>query len=268
MTRFFLQCSILLLMTSSAFSQEESPYKFNWKTDLIVASGTGLVAAGGIFADYRVKPLTESQVLALNQFDQPGFDRLAIGKWNPKADLASDIFLYSSLTLPAFMMINKRTRKDFLVVGFIYAETALLTLGVTELFKAGVRRPRPFLYNPDVEMHEKTKRRARFSFISGHTSFTAALCFTTAKVFSDYSDNKTHKALVWTSAAVLPIITGYLRYEAGKHFPSDIIAGYLVGASIGYLVPWLHRRKPLTKGLTISPFGTQNGAGVYLSYRL
>ena len=124
------------------------------------------------------------------------------------------------------------------------------------------------MYNPDVDLHYKTERDARFSFISGHTSITAALCFTTAKVFSDYSDNPTHQALVWTGAALVPLITGYLRFEAGKHFPSDIIAGYLVGATIGYLVPWLHNRKPLVKGLTISPVGLQNGAGVYLSYRL
>ena len=219
----YLLCPLILL-NSFALAQTESPYNFNWKIDLIAASATGLVAAGGIVADYHVQPLTEAQVLGLNRFDQPKFDRIAIGRWNSKADLASDVFLYSSLTLPALMMIDKRARKDFLVVGFIYAETALLTLGVTEFFKAGVRRPRPFMYNPDVAMHVKTKRDARFSFLSGHTSISAALCFTTAKVFSDYSDNSTHKALVWTSAAVLPLITGVLRVEAGKHFPTDVIA--------------------------------------------
>lgn len=259
---------VAFLSNSYAYSQSESPYNFNWKKDLIYSSGAGLLAAGGIFSDYQVRPLTEAQILSLNQFDQPGFDRLAITKWNPKADLASDAFLYGSLTLPAFLMIDKRMRKDFLAIGFIYAETALITLGVTELFKSGIRRPRPFMYNPDVDLHYKTERDARFSFISGHTSITAALCFTTAKVFSDYSDNPTHQALVWTGAALVPLITGYLRFEAGKHFPSDIIAGYLVGATIGYLVPWLHKRKPLVKGLTISPVGLQNGAGVYLSYRL
>jgi membrane-associated phospholipid phosphatase len=117
-------------------------------------------------------------------------------------------------------------------------------------------------------MHHKTRRDARFSFFSGHTSLTAALCFTTAKVFSDYSDIPTHEALVWTGAALFPIATGLLRFEAGKHFPSDIIAGYFLGGAIGFLVPWLHRRKQITKGLILSPFGLNNGAGLYLSYRL
>ncbi len=260
----FLFCLLLQFSVSA----QESPYNFNWKKDLIYATGTGLVAAGGIFADYQTRPLTEAQVLALDQFDQPGFDRLAIKNWNPNAAKASDAFLYGSLALPAFMMIDDRARKDFLAVGFIYAEVAMLTVGVTELIKAGVKRPRPFVYNPNVSMHLKTERDARFSFLSGHTSITAALCFTTAKVFSDYSDNATHEALVWTGAAVFPIITGVLRFEAGKHYPSDLIAGYLLGGSIGYLIPWLHRRKPLAKGLSISPYGLNGGAGLYLSYRL
>ena len=97
---------------------------------------------------------------------------------------------------------------------------------------------------------------------------TAAICFTTAKVFSDYSDNRTHEALVWTGAVIVPAVTGYLRYNAGKHFPSDIIAGYFIGGAVGYLVPWLHRRKPVVKGLSVSPFSTGDGAGLYLSYRL
>lgn len=261
----FLVTMVLYISTSMA---QDSPYKFNWKKDLVYASGTGLLAAGGIFADYQTRPLTEAQILSLDQFDQPGFDRLAINNWNPDAALASDVFLYSSVALPAIMMLNKRARKDFLVVGFIYAEVAMLTLGVTEFVKSGVKRPRPFVYNSEVDMHYKTERDARFSFVSGHTSITAALCFTTAKIFSDYSDDPTHEALVWTGAALFPLVTGYLRFESGKHFPSDIIAGYLIGGTIGYLIPWLHRRKPIVKELTLSPFGLNGGAGLYVSYRL
>lgn len=265
-TSFFL--ALMLAVLTSSAQEAESPYNFNWKRELVYASGSGLLAAGGLFTSYQIRPLTVAQVNSLDRYDLPGFDRSATDHWSPKADLASDILLYGSVTLPAFMMINKRARKDFLVVGFIYAETAMLTLGVTEMTKGLAKRPRPFVYNSDVDMSERTSKDARQSFFSGHTSLTAALCFTTAKVFSDYSDNRTHEALVWTGAVILPAVTGFLRYEAGKHFPSDIIAGYFVGATVGYLVPWLHRRKPLTKGLSIAPFSTGNGAGLYLSYEL
>ncbi len=269
MMRFIISLLICSLQFSqTGFAQEgQSPYNFNWKKDLIYASGAGLVAAGGILTRLQTRPLTVAQVSSLDRFDIPGFDRPATKNWNPDAALASDILLYGSITLPAFMMINKRARKDFLVVGFIYAETAMLTLGITELAKGLSKRPRPFVYNPDVSMEKRTERDARLSFFSGHTSITAALCFATAKIFSDYSDNPTHEALVWTAAAAAPIATAFLRYEAGKHFPSDVIAGYFVGAAIGYLVPWLHRRKPLVKGLSWTPYSDGEAVGIYLSYR-
>ena len=264
-------CSLLcvfMLMSSTVFSQIESPYSFNWKKDLGYSAGAGLVLAGGLVATSQMRPLTAAQVGSLDPFELSGIDRTAISKWNPAAGTSSDAFLYASFAFPGLMMINKRARKDFLVVGFIYAEVGMITLGLTELSKAGFHRVRPYAYNPDVDIDFKTTKGARQSFFSGHTAMTAALCFTTAKVFSDYSDNPTHEALVWTGAAIFPIVTASLRYAAGRHFPSDVITGYFIGGAIGYLVPWLHRRKPLAKGLTISPIGLQNGAGIYLSYRL
>lgn len=275
MRYFFLAAFVVFGSWSNGFAQTnevedafESPYNFNWKRDLIYASGSGLIAAGGVFTRFQIRGLTPAQVNSLDPYKIPSFDRPAIYNHNVGAEIASDVFLYGSMTLPAFLMIDKRMRQDFLPIGFIYAETALLTLGVTELVKGAVRRPRPLAYNDAFSMEERTDRDSRLSFFSGHTSITAALCFTTAKVFSDYSDNKTHKALVWTAAALVPIATAYTRFEAGKHFPSDVIAGYFVGGAIGYLVPWLHRKKPLAKGLTLTPVGLEGGAGVYLSYRL
>lgn len=258
----------LSLVTGSCFGQADSPYSFNWKKDLIAASATSVFAAGGYFATTQLRPLTTAQVNSLDPFVLTGIDRSAIDNWSPKAATASDVLLYSSFVVPGLMMIDKRARKDFLVLGFMYLETAALTIGLTEIAKAATHRARPFVYNPSVSMDLKTNSDARQSFFSGHTSITTALCFLTAKVFSDYSNNPTHEALVWTGAVILPAATASLRYAAGKHFPSDIIAGYIIGGIVGYAVPVLHKRKPLLKGMTLSPFGTRDGAGLYVSYRL
>jgi len=34
---------------------------------------------------------------------------------------------------------------------------------------------------------------------------------------------------------------GYLRYKSGKHFPTDILTGALIGSAIGYFIPFIHR---------------------------
>ena len=65
----------------------------------------------------------------------------------------------------------------------------------------------------------------------------ATFSFFTAKVFSDTNPNSKLRPWVWSSAALLPAVTGYLRVKGGKHFPTDVIVGYAVGAAIGILVP-------------------------------
>jgi membrane-associated phospholipid phosphatase len=47
---------------------------------------------------------------------------------------------------------------------------------------------------------------------------------------------------VWATAAAFPLVTGILRLTAGKHYPSDVLVGYLVGAATGILVPFAHQR--------------------------
>ena len=64
-------------------------------------------------------------------------------------------------------------------------------------------------------------------------------------------------------AAALPALTGYLRIRAGRHYPSDVLVGYLVGGAVGYLIPTLHKKKPKGKSLSIAP----SMGGVYLNYR-
>lgn len=68
-----------------------------------------------------------------------------------------------------------------------------------------------------------------------------------AKVYSDYKPNKS-KFLIYGLAAIPPALIGYFRYKAGKHFPSDIIVGYVVGAVGGILIPHLHKIHKKQKG--------------------
>lgn len=128
-------------------------------------------------------------------------------------------------------------------IAALYGETFFITTGITLLIKTTVKRNRPFVYNPEAPLDKKLTRNARTAFLSGHTSISAANCFFSAKVFSDYYPESKWKPVVWTTAAILPAITGYLRVKAGKHYPTDTIAGYLLGATTGLLIPQLHKKK-------------------------
>jgi len=268
----FLHCLLALLFLSPAQSvygqqeQLESPYAFHWKSGAIRSSGALVFAGIGYFSRKQVSPNSVATVNGLDRYDLPGFDRSTVDNWRPASARASDYLLYASAAMPLLMLSDRNARQDWLGLGMMYVEVAGFTLGITELAKGIVRRDRPFAYNPDVPMEERLDPDARMSFFSGHTSMATAMCFLTAKVFSDYSDNRTASSLVWTAAVLTPAVVAYLRVDAGKHFPSDVIAGYLVGGAIGYLIPELHKKKRFPKGMTLAPFGSMYGTGLHLSY--
>ncbi|MEK7256007.1 MAG: phosphatase PAP2 family protein, partial [Bacteroidota bacterium] len=184
---------------------------------------------------------TPDELQTLNPMDINAFDRLATGKNSMKAHYASNVPLYGSYALPVLFLADKETRRDFPQILSLFSETILLNAGVTFLMKSTFRRPRPYVFDPNVDLTRKQKRNAKASFVSGHTSTTAANTFFMAKVYSDYFPDSKLKPYVWGSAIVVPAVTGYLRVRAGRHYPTDTIAGYIIGAAAGYFVTYLHR---------------------------
>ena len=60
------------------------------------------------------------------------------------------------------------------------------------------------------------------------------------------------------------MVTGFFRYKGLKHYPTDIITGFAVGAATGILVPFLHKKTG--SNLAIVPFAGQVN-GMALSYK-
>jgi membrane-associated phospholipid phosphatase len=71
------------------------------------------------------------------------------------------------------------------------------------------------------------------------------------------------KPYVWIGSLATATAVGYLRYDAGLHYPSDVIVGALVGGSVAYLVPRLHRRS--ARRVAIVPAVAGDRVGVLVS---
>ncbi|MCB0508811.1 MAG: phosphatase PAP2 family protein [Bacteroidetes bacterium] len=236
----------LFFITWSSFAQDSSQYKSVYKFRLSVDIPIGLITAGtGIAAlvKYRKhKVLTPADLNSLQASDVNKFDRYAIYQHSKAAAITSDVFQYSAMVSPAFLFIDKKIRKDWNKVLPVWVETFALTSTLTMFAKEMMQRKRPYVYNPDY-VGTKFNKKATSSFFSGHTSITAASTYFIAMVYADYHPQSRWKPLVWTSAAIFPVLTGLLRVKAGKHYWTDVITGYAVGALVGTLTPLLHRRE-------------------------
>ncbi len=235
---------VLLFLCLLSFYEtlgQSAYYKYKLSADIPI--GAVIIGAGtvGIIKQKKNQPFTEYEVSELaynvNKLDYSSIRR----KYNKRIHLVSDIGLALGTLSPLLLLSDKGVRKQSKYIVPIGIETLLLTYSLTGLTKELVRRTRPYVYYDEVPMKKKVLKDARASFFSGHTSMSAAGTFFSAMVFTEMYPRSRWKPLVWTGAATLPLGVGFLRYSGGKHFWTDIITGYFIGAAIGVLVPHIHK---------------------------
>ena len=242
----FLTCFIISLFWVDGYAQEKT-YSIDKNKDIFLTSlGIGLNLVG-----YNLEPTgaTIEGLNNLNESDLWSLDRSAIYNNSQTAQTLSDVLLYSSMSIPFIIYADVKCRTEGLTIGLMGLETFLLTNGITHLTKVNAERYRPFTYNKDISLEEKLSKGSTLSFFSGHTSVTTALSFFGAKVLTDLRTGSKNNWMIWTIGATTPALIGYLRYEAGKHFLTDVITGYALGAAIGYLVPAAHLNKNVNLGI-------------------
>lgn len=220
-------------------------YNISFKNEIgYIGSGIALNVLG-IISTSTADKASLSDIENLNVNDLWSIDKGATRNFSSTAESISDVVLISGATLPFLTFFTHNCRQEASTIGILALETLLLNAGVTNITKGLAKRYRPFNYNPNVPEEMKLSNTSRLSFFSGHASTTASFSFMAAKVITDLHPDLKNKGLIWATAAAFPALVSYLRYEAGKHFPTDLITGYVVGATIGYLVPQLHISKKL-----------------------
>ena len=183
----------------------------------------------------------------------PAFDRFSAGYYDEGYRTVSDYLLIGSLVgTPAIMALDPSIRSRTGQIGALYLQTLVATGAVFTMAAGTVYRQRPLTYSTEASITERTRQNATNSFFAGHTAYTAAATFFAAKVFNDFHPDSRAKPYVWTAAALVPAVVGFCRLKAGKHFLSDNLLGYVVGASIGVAVPQLHRIAA-GKGMSLVP---------------
>ena len=250
-------------------SLPDPEYKVKWAVEVPV---TAALSAWTLycFTEIYVKPPTPiEEVQALNTDEMWAIDRWAAGRTNRKSEKISDYLFYGAIPVPLIAMaLDPAQRDDFGHLAFLFWETMAITGTLYTSATYFNDRFRPEAYNFSKPAEERTSGNLRNSFFAGHPAQVGALTFFTAKIFNDYHPDSKWKWAFWGTAAAATGATAYLRLDAGKHFPTDLLIGTGLGVAAGILVPQLHKTKRVDgSGLSLTPLVGPRTNGFSLAYR-
>ena len=113
----------------------------------------------------------------------------------------------------------------------IISGTVIISSAITGLLKYTIQRERPFVTYPDIN---HITPEDSYSFPSGHTSTAFALATSVTIAYPKWY--VATPAYLWASSAA------YSRMHFGVHYPSDVIAGALIGSGSAWLCYQLNKR--------------------------
>lgn len=260
-----------LLQPTTAAPVNRSPFEIDLAIDLPITLVSGVLTA--VIATVG----SEQRYVIQQTYDRGtlnAFDRTVLRFDNRNLAKASDWLLYSTFAVPVVfslvdVLVDKRSDrwpgwgKDLLVLLEAMAISGMLNQAI----KYAIKRPRPTLYRNPPAVGSTIKGTSRDAFYSGHTSaaFTAMTAY--AYLFHLRHPKSPWRFVVWSGSMALATTVGLFRGFGGRHFWTDIITGAAVGATVGFLVPYLHLRKKRgtsTTELMIQPLISPSYRGLSL----
>lgn len=235
---------ILILFICIKISAQNTQKKYHYNTIIDITNPVICLPTLGmsIFMQANARKPSSVDIQNLNRNNINSFDRIATYQWNPKIAKASDIVAGASILLPFALLLDKNMRKDGFKIANVTFQSFLLSQTLCNVAKLSLRK-RPYVYNTNLSIDKRMEGDNHLSFFSGHTTAVSSLCFSTAFAYSTYCPSSKAKPYIIIGAFTLPAIQGLLRVKAGKHYPTDVITGYLVGLGTSFLMHKLHVTK-------------------------
>jgi len=241
--------TLLCLLTVTLNCFADSVYSYDLTKDVIIGSVSLGLTAASFFVNSSSN--SASKDAAPEKGNVNAFDRGLMFKFNAPLDLTSTIVTCGIAVLPVLSLTgNIKNFNAWATYGIMYAESALLVYGTSEMLKSTVMRYRPYFYFGDIPSGQGSDYYK--SFPSRHEAFAfMSAGFLTTTFFNEYPDSR-WKIPLCAVSYTLAAGVGAARIFSGNHFLSDVLAGAAIGSVYGYLIPWLHLRKDSDR-ITLSP---------------
>ncbi len=131
-----------------------------------------------------------------------------------------------SLAAPLVLIGTGINNRDKILTnqGLVCGASLLLSTGISLSLKYSIRRKRPFVVYDDIQ---KMAPAGPCSFPSGHTTAAFATAASLSLAFPKWY--VIAPSFVWAAAVA------YSRMHLGVHFPSDVLAGIIIGTGSSLL---------------------------------
>lgn len=140
-----------------------------------------------------------------------------------------------TLAVVGFLLVSRKYATALFVAASVVGGATLGTL-----LKAIFARPRPELVPHLVEV-------TNASFPSGHAMNSAVVFLTLGALLARTQERWAVRIYLVAVAIVLTLLVGISRVFLGVHWPTDVVAGWCVGAAwatgCGLLARWLQQRR-------------------------
>jgi membrane-associated phospholipid phosphatase len=233
MHRGLLAVLVFALSPRPIVGQEPAPFRATWFDAVSVGAAGALYvvpAAVGL-------PNGAPSCAPCDPASLPGVDRWALRPVSATVGAASNLALVGVAGSAAFLSVYGLAGAQARGNAAVLANSMAWTAATTEWLKVIVRRKRPVLYTSDATGAAADKGNQE-SLPSGHASvaFAAATTYWMLARREHLPHGTRNTILLYAGA----VGVAALRVAAGKHFPTDVLAGAALGSAVGWVVPTIH----------------------------
>lgn len=245
-------------------------YQLNAGIDVPAVAIPAMISASWLLGDELEPPYCAPRCdpEGLNFIDKP-----AAGLHSEAWSNIGNVATVSTLVSMPFMLFMGEPPRHALNDVVVVIEATLWASATQVLVSYATSRPRPRLYGDEAPDEDRYTGTAARSFFSGHSATGWAATVSTFRTLLRSGNPEMGWAALAVGGAGSTVLS-VARVGAGSHFPTDVIAGTVVGISYGFLVPALHSAPPgegegadrVGTALSLRPYpmidGDKAGAGL------